>query len=534
MILDEGDLLKAKALDGDPLIGRLLAGKFLVLERIGSGGMGSIYKAINKDSEQLVALKLISETLVGESRTLARFKQEAVILGSLQHHNIVHIKTFGIDDNRCFLVLEYLEGRTLEQFILENGPLDPEQFVLLFEQAVAALSFAHAHGIVHRDVKPENFMLVKNAEGKLLLKILDFGVSRLLDEEVKIRMQVKTHTAALIGTPHFMSPEQCATSSVDQRSDIYSLGCVMYYALAGTAPFIGESAMAVASQHISDPLPQLQSSESARFNALIAKATAKRPEERYQSMDELKHALIHGEIAMKPHPVCVTTKKAGGLSHKMPYLLTAIILGSAIAFAVNSFANKQSTTTPELPQESFPTAVVIRKFAYKATELQQPASAEDILLMKNRIAGIKRSQPTTAALTWANLEDNIKLACYAYEALAFDCHLKGDLAGRDAYFRQALDFSHKEIVPSEKVAKDWASLLSHEGQSKQAIEVLTKEIDFWSKNNYPKSAKYCRHAVEVIAHNRQLDECNLKEWATEERKEHNTWVKKFGLHEVNP
>lgn len=211
--------------------------KYKVLRPLGQGGGGMVFVAWHEQLQREVAIKVLNEANP-EATEVQRFKQEAQALTACNHAGIVHILAFGkTDDNRLYYVMDYIDGKSLAAEIRENGPLSPARFEQIFDQVLAALEHAHQAGLIHRDIKPSNIMLTSHGgttdEQAILI---DFGLTRSLEHNVKL-----TATDSLIGTPFYMSPEQCTGSKVDQRSDIYSLGCTMLEAATGKPPFSGEA-----------------------------------------------------------------------------------------------------------------------------------------------------------------------------------------------------------------------------------------------------------------------------------------------------
>src|SRR5438874_3294113 len=229
------------------LVGRSL-GQFRIVERIGSGGMATVFKAYQPTLDRYVAVKVLPAFHARDPIFVKRFVQEARSVAKLQHANIVPIHEFGEQDNITYIVMEYVDGGTLKDRLKQRPVTVPEavDFVI---QAAEGLGCAHGHGIIHRDVKPAN-MLVRR-DGHLLLS--DFGIAKILEGTTNL-----TRVGTSIGTPQYMSPEQGTggqTQAVDRRSDIYSLGIVLFHCLTGRVPFTGDSPIAITVKHLNDPLP---------------------------------------------------------------------------------------------------------------------------------------------------------------------------------------------------------------------------------------------------------------------------------------
>ncbi|MBL8082194.1 MAG: serine/threonine protein kinase [Candidatus Obscuribacter sp.] len=271
-------------------VGDLVDGTYELTALLGTGGMGIVFacrhKVLNKD----YALKLIHRADI-DGLVLSRFKAEAVALARLNHPGIVGIHNMGLDqDGNVYYVMDLLSGETLDARLRRSGPMDMQTAVALFMQVADALGSAHAHNIVHRDVKPSNLMLVYQEAGAPLVKLVDFGIARLSG----IPVQTQTATGTVFGTPFYMSPEQCDGRKIDQRSDIYSLGCTLFEALTGKPPFRGGNPFQTFYMHQTIAPPPLSSAYpdgkfSAALEACLEKMLAKQPNERYQDMNQLKH-----------------------------------------------------------------------------------------------------------------------------------------------------------------------------------------------------------------------------------------------------
>ena len=282
----------------DPLIGKTLLERFEILSLIGSGGMGNVYKARQAVAERMVAVKVLHSERLHKQSSVMRFRQEAKAAGSLSHPNIVSFIDFGLtEDHVPFIVMDYVEGTALDE-VLRNGTLSIARCVDVFAQACDALEHAHKKGVIHRDIKPSNLMLVQNSDGTEVLKILDFGIAKLLpqDAENTPERAILTMTGELFGSPQYMSPEQCAGRNLDARSDMYSLGCVMYESLLGRAPIHGESVLDIIYKHTHERpaafkqvRPDLEIPE--QLEAVVLKTLEKEPEGRFPSMAALKRNL---------------------------------------------------------------------------------------------------------------------------------------------------------------------------------------------------------------------------------------------------
>ena len=266
----------------DPLIGKRL-GKYEIQTEIGRGGMGIVYRGHDPILRRAVAIKILPPQLTYDTQFVQRFRQEAVLAASLRHPNIVTIFDVGEQDNTHYIVMEYLEGATLEALLPRQGPVVPAQAGRIIQQVADALDFAHGRGIIHRDVKPANIMV--EPDGRAIL--MDFGLVRAAEGTSL------TRTGTFLGTPEYMSPEQAMGTQVDGRSDIYSLGVVIYRMLTGRVPFARTTPLGVTYAHVHEPPPplrQVRADLPAAIETVVSKALAKRPEDRYQKAGALANA----------------------------------------------------------------------------------------------------------------------------------------------------------------------------------------------------------------------------------------------------
>ncbi|HVV77557.1 MAG TPA: Stk1 family PASTA domain-containing Ser/Thr kinase [Mycobacteriales bacterium] len=286
----------------------LLAGRYEIGEVIGHGGMAEVHLGRDVRLGRDVAIKLLRRDLARDPTFQARFRREAQSAASLNSPSIVAVYDTGegtIDGTATpYIVMEYVEGRTLRDILAAEGRLLPRRALEITAAICAALEQAHAAGIVHRDIKPGNVMITPAGE----VKVMDFGIARALTSSTA----TMTQTAAVVGTAHYLSPEQARGEHVDARSDIYSTGCMLYELLTGAPPFTGESAVAVAYQHVrEDPLPpsQVEPDVPAAVDAIVLVAMAKNPVNRYASAAEMRADL---ERALAGRPVVARPVRSGG------------------------------------------------------------------------------------------------------------------------------------------------------------------------------------------------------------------------------
>jgi predicted Ser/Thr protein kinase len=261
------------------VVGELIAGRYELEKLVGSGGMSNVFRAHDRLLERTVALKILHEQYTRDEDYVERFRREARAVARLSHPNIVTVIDRGEQDGRQFIVFEYVEGQNLKD-LMRGGPLDVREAIGLTLQVARALAFAHERGLVHRDVKPQNVLL--NEDGQA--KVTDFGIARSLD------VQGVTQTGTVMGTSDYIAPEQARGQKVDPKTDIYSLGAVLYELLVGDVPFSGDTFVGVALRHVNEPVPSVLDERPdcpVRLDLAVQRAMAKDPEDRFGSMDEL-------------------------------------------------------------------------------------------------------------------------------------------------------------------------------------------------------------------------------------------------------
>ncbi|CAN5196328.1 hypothetical protein BH10CYA1_BH10CYA1_48690 [soil metagenome] len=272
----------------DPYVGRVLDDSYEILSLLGQGATTSVYKAKDTKHDRFAAVKILHFQFGSNEGTVNRFQQETKTIGLLSHVNIAAYYDSGITaEDEHYLVLEFADGKNLKQLIQETGAVSWKRAIHLFLQICAALSAAHKLGIVHRDLKPANIIVTKDAQGNEVIKLLDFGVAKLLLQGETF--QTKTQTGEMLGTLLYMSPEQCLDQDLDGRSDIYSLGCVLFEALTGVPPFAARTAFETMNLHLTGlPEKLAKVRPELKFpkhlDSCIYKALAKDPKRRYQTI----------------------------------------------------------------------------------------------------------------------------------------------------------------------------------------------------------------------------------------------------------
>lgn len=262
------------------MIGRILGKRYQIVEKIAIGGMSNVYKALDMNLKRYDAVKILKEEFAQNKEFLEQFRQEANSVAGLNHPNIVNIYNVGSENGLQYIVMEYIKGKTLKKVIKEKGRLFQDQVINYSEQIAKGLQHAHINGIIHRDIKPHNILITDDDR----VKIFDFGIAKHSESSTI------TNSGRIIGSVHYFSPEQARGLTTDLRTDIYSLGIVMYEMVTGRLPFDSESPVTIALKHMQEPVipPQtINPGISDKLNAVIMKAVAKDPIDRYQSMDDM-------------------------------------------------------------------------------------------------------------------------------------------------------------------------------------------------------------------------------------------------------
>jgi serine/threonine-protein kinase len=271
-------------------VGSVIADRYRIVRLLGEGGMGQVYEAAHVNINKRFAIKLLRPEIVANPEAVARFRQEAWSASSIGHVNIVGIDDFAnLPDGSVYLAMEFLQGRSLSERMKAEPPLEAGEALDIFVQVCSGLAAAHEKGIVHRDMKPENIFLVEKPGRLPAVKILDFGIAKVSGSDGATSL---TRTGAIFGTPFYMSPEQALGKSIDFRSDLYSVGVIMYEVFTGRVPFEAESFMGILTKHVtSQPLPPTEIAPERQIapeiEAAILRCMAKEPADRFASMDEL-------------------------------------------------------------------------------------------------------------------------------------------------------------------------------------------------------------------------------------------------------
>jgi eukaryotic-like serine/threonine-protein kinase len=312
------------------MVGQVLADRYELEELVGAGGMSSVFRAHDRLLDRKVALKILHQEYTDDDEYVERFRREARTAASLSHPNIVTVIDRGEHEGRQFIVFEYVDGDNLKEMIERRGPAPVETALELAIQVARGLSFAHQAGLVHRDVKPQNVLL--NGDGQA--KVTDFGIARSLDVQ-----RGMTQTGTVLGTSDYIAPEQAQGQHVDEHTDVYSLGVVLYELLTTETPFFGENFVAVAMRHINEPAPSVLAKRRdvpPRVDAAIQRAMAKDPADRFPTMAdfcrELEACLAELRTGLYAAPARVPRVRRTARRGNMP-LVAIALLALALAFA---------------------------------------------------------------------------------------------------------------------------------------------------------------------------------------------------------
>lgn len=342
----DGARLKKSGTEADTLIGRMIKGRYQVRKKLGAGGMGSVYLAEQVSIGRRVALKVLHGAYATDEEFIRRFRHEARMAASLNHHNIVTVYDFDQgDEGSLFIAMEYVDGRSLSEIIKQEGPLDVGRAVRLGAQIAEGLGAAHGAGVIHRDIKPDNIMIVGVGD-KEEVKLMDFGIARLRDTGAMTRL---TRSGVLMGTPAYMAPEQIeGGGDVSERTDIYALGVVLYEMFTGGAPFRASTPGTVLVKQLREmpvPIRRLRGEVPAAVERVVMQALEKKPQRRQRDMDEVIQGLKktggtfgEGEIPRSVSEARPLSQRIAGQLRAVKYRLpnfrvtisVAVVLGAAL------------------------------------------------------------------------------------------------------------------------------------------------------------------------------------------------------------
>lgn len=321
----------------DLMVLEQLPEQYELIKKVNQGGMGAIFQAQNRYTGAHFAIKIMRPDAAADQNALKRFIVEARAMASLKHPNICQVYDFGLTTNKMpYLVMDWIDGISLGKKVERDHQVNPVEALRIFQQVASALGHAHQNKVVHRDLKPENIMLIRDADEKTVVKLVDFGIAKVLsDEENVVPAEGLTQAGLVIGTPLYMSPEQAKSLKLDARTDIYSLGCVMYFAVTGRPPFLGENIVDTIAKHVLEPPPEINPKLGVPpdFIRIILKAMEKERDDRYQTMDELASDLrkLSKGAAVQVKPLA----REREASRKQKLTLVYFVVGFALMYAIS-------------------------------------------------------------------------------------------------------------------------------------------------------------------------------------------------------
>lgn len=477
------NVAKTRLTDTEVQPGSVLGGRYKVLSVLGVGGMGVVYRVNQIFLDKEFALKTIDKRLISDV-TIRRFQQEARAAFAVEHPSIIAVNDFGLlDDQTPFLVMEIINGETLGERLKKSISLTVDEAMPIFVQVCFGLAHAHNNGIVHRDIKPSNIMLLNGlppgAEGAV--KIVDFGIAKFGQHEGG-EIQALTRTGEILGSPLYMSPEQCAGERVDHRADIYSLGCVLFEALTGTPPYVGENALATMMLHQTAPLPTLKEASLGtefpqELERIVSKMLAKTPEERYQDLGMVacrdlgalgrgeSNSISHSSAKSSQNQAPAKTRTISMASSQFYALLAGIALLAGSSGYL--FSHVQSTEPPaQIPtiQKSIGEGSLKRE----ADLLVFPHGIEDI--DNSRYVGEMEKAPNDLADANASIT-------------------KGRFAEAELLLKRSLESKEKALGANSpdlaELHKTLADCYMHQGYISQAEQQYQRALAMYEKSLEP-------------------------------------------------
>lgn len=487
------DGTRLETIDEDKYLDKELLGQFRIEAKIGAGGMGVVYRAHQRNVERKVAIKVLHEDLTRDPEAVRRFQREAQVAASIDHANVVRVLLYGeLPDGSGYIAMEFLEGTPLVDVLLAERTLGLGRAIHITAQVCAGVGEAHARGIVHRDIKPENVMLTRRGADPDFVKVLDFGVARILQGDGS----GVTQTGLVFGTARYISPEGASGDATDARSDVYSIGVMLFQMLAGEPPFDGPTPVAVMMQHLQEPAPDVRSRPASRdvpspIAEVIARAMSKHPEDRFDDARELRTALLRAAALAG---VDIATSSIG-----MPRA-TKSSLGDAIARAslaprgdAGTSAGDLSVSIPGLPRRPktspamrvalafiVSAVVVFAGFAIRAWIASENAEAMTNELVSKAEVALRRgaidTPPDESAVHYVNelaaqnaahpaiarLRSEAVRALCATAETALEQHLLAE-ARRD--FERAL-----AILPDDETAKNGLATVTERTRNPEGAE----------------------------------------------------------------
>ena len=383
--------------NGPPTLepGVVIAARYRVLGRIGSGGMGTVYRAEHVHMRKTVALKLLHPELLVVDEVVARFEREAIAAARIEHPNVVAASDFGkLDDGSFYLVLEYVDGTSLRELLEKGGALPIQRALRIVQQTVLALGAAHAAGVVHRDLKPDNLMLVSEPDGTDRVKVLDFGIARVAAPDARRDSTQLTRVGVVMGTVAYMSPEQATGQAVDARADLYSLGVMFYEMVAGVVPFDAELPSQVLARQLVEEPPPLPPGTTPARRRLEFDLMQKKPDDRPASAEEVLARLTEltstpsGRVLAPRRPPPRAVLYGAG---------AAVLLFAILGVALSGKHGEPEAARAEPVVSAAPSAVPSAAGPVVAPVSTPPAASASVAVPSAR-AGASPSPPSSAAV----------------------------------------------------------------------------------------------------------------------------------------
>ncbi|MBI1271650.1 protein kinase [bacterium] len=506
----------------EPSVGSIIAGKYEVLSIVGGGAMGLVYKARHTLMKRVVAVKVLRPNMALDETTVSRFQKESEALSVLDHANILKVFDFGLNEQgQPYLVTDYLEGDTLADLLNRDERIDYKRAIELFKQVSSALSHAHKNGVIHRDMKPSNIMLVKDDEGNEMVKILDFGIAKVSDDAESSTQLTKT--GEVFGSPLYMSPEQCRGKKLDARSDIYSVGCVLYRSLIGTPPIVGQDLIECLYKHVNeDPGSFAEAFPGneipAALEALVMKCLMKDPALRYQSMNELRDALLAVEdkdaIETGGGTISAAATAAGAVATTNGATGEATVIPGAAPKITDSEIGTMDNTIQSLADTTPDTKTAIERSSPSSSSLPDASSNLATLVKDKRViigiavvAALLVIVPVTGGLMSNNKENkgdagDTKNTNNPYDELiqdGMDEYESGDYFEARSNFYKAYTYARKEKLAKAKQALALHHLIAASAESQEYDMAATylKELEKIASIKDTKSIPESQEAAEV-------------------------------------
>ena len=460
----------------DPLIGSQLGERYDVLSVIASGGMGVVYRGRHILMDKIVAIKVLNAAYANEPQALARFQQEAKIACQLSHPNIVTIHDFGIHDGRLlYLVMDLVEGQTLGEVLDDKTFISVDRITKIALQLCDALTYAHDQGLIHRDLKPGNIMVLHAKDGSEQIKVLDFGLAKFIGEG---KQQALSQTGFVMGTGFYMSPEQCRGKKADVRSEMYAMGCVLYESLTGIPPFVGENVLETCQKQIEEahmPMSEVRPDLDIppALEAIVAKALEKDPDKRFQSASELRAAIASLKGMSLAEAAATGPAKADGESSMVTPGETAVDVQhqSTVGSPSVSPAHRPLAIVPSIPFNNGDVRSVKRALPIIATLVIGVIIASFFLYFRHAVDNVtSNGAEKTKEVPPATIPSAPKVESKAWME----------------YYRQAsVAFDHEKYPAAEKALSSAISEARHNGSNSELVQSLRKLQDvFYVQENF--------------------------------------------------